>query len=105
MAFNFLSGDSSRVVAYPRGREITKKAMFDFFDELFTGKKNSVTVQPSDFIKPPSDFSKVKNDTEIEPYLLNNTIIATRDTFSEIVYSEGYDVIVFLFTTEIIHAG
>ena len=105
MAFNFLGGEQSKVVAYPRGREISKKAMFDFFDELFTGKKNSNTVQPSDFIKPPSDFSKVKNDTEIEPFLLNNTLITTRHNFSEIVYSEGYDVIVFLYTTEVIHSG
>lgn len=38
MAFNFLGGDSSRIIPYPRGAEISKVALFDFFDEIFTGK-------------------------------------------------------------------
>jgi hypothetical protein len=38
MAFNFL-GDASRAVPYPRGRELSAKALFDFFDDLFTGRK------------------------------------------------------------------
>lgn len=38
MAFNFLN-DASRALPYPRGREISKKSMFDFFDDLFTGRK------------------------------------------------------------------
>ncbi len=37
MAFNML-GDNSRVMPYPRGREISKNALFDFFDDLFTGR-------------------------------------------------------------------
>jgi hypothetical protein len=37
MAFNFLN-DASKALPYPRGRPITKEALFDYFDELFTGK-------------------------------------------------------------------
>jgi hypothetical protein len=37
--------------------------------------------------------------------LLNNTIIATRETFGELVYQEGYDALVLLYTTEVINAG
>ena len=51
------------------------------------------------------DFSRVKNDTEIESMLLNNTIVATRGNFSEIVFVEGYDVVLLLFTTEMQHQG
>lgn len=38
MAFNMLT-DVSKVMPYPRGREISKVALFDFFDDLFTGRK------------------------------------------------------------------
>jgi hypothetical protein len=37
MAFNFI-GDASKVMPYPRGREISKEALFEFFDDLFTGR-------------------------------------------------------------------
>jgi hypothetical protein len=37
MAFNFI-GDASKIMPYPRGREISKEALFDFFDDLFTGR-------------------------------------------------------------------
>lgn len=100
MAFNFLN-DASRALPYPRGREISKKSMFDFFDDLFTGRKAGSQQEYS----PPEDFSKVKNDTEIEKHLLNNTIIANRHNFAELVYQEGYDVLVFLYTTEVVNVG
>jgi hypothetical protein len=103
MAFNFLN-DASRALPYPRGREITKEAMFDYFDDLFTGRKMGTSQEEQSFV-PPSDFSKVKNDTEIEPILLNNTLTATRTNFSELVYQEGYDVMVLLITTEVINSG
>lgn len=35
--------------------------------------------------------------------LLNNTIVATRENYHELVLSEGYDVILFLYTTELVH--
>lgn len=81
MAFNFLN-DASRAIPYPRGREISKKAMFDFFDDLLTGRK----VGSVEEYAPPEDFSKIKNDTEIETVLLNNTILANRHNFGELVY-------------------
>ena len=87
MAFNLLGGGGAQqAIAYPRGREISKNALFDFLDEVLTGKrKNSLEpISPQEIIT--SNFSKVKNDTEIEPILLNNTIIATRETFNELVY-------------------
>lgn len=77
MAFNML-GDASKVMPYPRGREISKKAMFDYFDDLFTGRNNQEGQQINQEYAPPSDFSKTKNDSEIETILLNNTIIANR---------------------------
>ena len=101
MAFNML-GDSSKVMPYPRGREISKDALFEFFDDLFTGRSGHGSRLRPEYM-PPSDFSKVRNDTEIESVLLNNTILATRQNFAEHVYGEGYDVLVFLFTTEVIH--
>jgi hypothetical protein len=99
MAFNMI-GDASKVIPYPRGAEISKKALFDFFDDLFTGRKGVGGAY-----QPPKDFSKVRNDTEIETYLLNNTILANRDTFNSLIYSEGYDVLLLLYTTEVIHEG
>jgi hypothetical protein len=84
MAFNML-GDSSRVMPYPRGREISKKALFDFFDDLFTGRSGSGDSMKKEY-RPPSDFSKTVKDTDIETYLLNNTIIATRYTYNELVF-------------------
>lgn len=103
MAFNIIN-DASKVMPYPRHREITKEALFDFFDDLFTGRPGS-TGQLKPEYKPPSNFSKIRNDTEIEPILLNNTILANRDNFAELVYQEGYDVMVLLYTTEVIHDG
>lgn len=47
-----------------------------------------------------TNFDKEVIDKEIGPYLLNNTIIADRSNFSDIVLSEGYDVVLFLYTTE-----
>lgn len=73
MAFNML-GDSSKVMPYPRGREISKNSLFEFFDNLFTGR----TGQNEEIYTPPTDFSKIKNDTEIETVYLNKTIIANR---------------------------
>lgn len=104
MAFNML-GDVSKVIPYPRGREISKKSMFDYFDDLFTGRNNQDGSRGNQEYAPPSDFSKVKNDTEIEPILLNNTILANRYNFGEYVYQEGYDVMVLLYTTEVINVG
>ena len=73
MAFNML-GDSSKVMPYPRGREISKNSLFDFFDKLFTGR----TSQNEEIYTPPTDFSKVKNDSEIETVYLNKTQLANR---------------------------
>ena len=84
----------NRVMPYPKGREISKNVMFDWFDDVFKGRVESVENQ---------NFAKVKNDTDIEPLLLNNTILATRATFNEVVLSEGHDVILLLFTTEVIN--
>ena len=100
MAFNML-GDSSKVMPYPRGREISKNSLFDFFDKLFTGR----TGQNEEIYTPPTDFSKVKNDSEIETVYLNKTQLANRSTFSELVFTEGYDVLLLLYSTEIIHSG
>lgn len=73
MAFNML-GDHSKVMPYPRGREISKNSMFEFFDNLFTGRNGN----NEEIYMPPTDFSKIKNDTEIETVYLNKTIIANR---------------------------
>jgi hypothetical protein len=81
MAFNFMN-DASRVMPYPRGREISKKAIFDFFDDLFTGR-SGVGENMNPEYRPPEDFSKTKRDQEIEPIYLNNTILATRHTFNQ----------------------
>jgi len=104
MAFNMMGDSSSKVLPYPRGKEITKLALFDFFDDLLTGRKAQGRA-PEEEYRPPADFSKVRNDTEIEAFLLNNTIIATRDNFASLAYQEGYDCLVLLYTTEIIHQG
>jgi len=100
MAFNFI-GDASKVMPYPRGREITKEALFDFFDDLFTGRSGMGENMKSEY-RPPQDFSKIRTDVEIENALLNNTILANRFNFNELVYQEGYDVLVLLYTTEVI---
>lgn len=42
------------------------------------------------------------NDPEIGPHLLNNTIIATRSSYRDIVFEEGYDVVLFVYTTEVL---
>lgn len=36
---------------------------------------------------------------------MKNTIIATRYTYNELVYQEGYDVLVLLYTTEVVSDG
>ncbi len=56
MAFNFI-GDSSKIMPYPRGREISKEALFDFFDDLFTGR-SGVGENLKQEYRPPQDFSK-----------------------------------------------
>ena len=84
MAFNML-GDNSKIMPYPRGREISKNSMFNFFDDLFTGRSGVGNKMKKEY-KPPTDFSKTVMDTEIEQYLLNNTISATRFSYNELVY-------------------
>jgi hypothetical protein len=37
--------------------------------------------------------------------LLNNTVKADRSNFRELVFSEGYDTLLMLYTTEVIHDG
>jgi hypothetical protein len=101
MAFNFI-GDASKIMPYPRGREITKEALFDFFDDLFTGRAGFGENLKEEY-KPPQDFSKTRNDDEIEAFLLNNTLIANRGNFNDYVYQEGYDALVLLYTTEVIN--
>jgi hypothetical protein len=101
MAFNFI-GDASKIMPYPRGREITKEALFDFFDDLFTGRAGFGENLKEEY-KPPQDFSKTRNDVEIETFLLNNTLIANRGNFNDYVYQEGYDALVLLYTTEVIN--
>jgi hypothetical protein len=61
MAFNMVD---NRVVPYPRGAKITKDALFDWFDDILTGK---IQVKTSGFSKEVKDF-------EIFPMLLNNTV-------------------------------
>ena len=36
---------------------------------------------------------------------MKNTIIATRYTYNELVYQEGYDVLVLIYTTEVVSDG
>ena len=100
MAFNFI-GDASKIMPYPREREITKEALFDFFDDIFTGRSGAGESLKEEY-RPPQDFSKTRNDVEIETILLNNTIIATRHNYNELVYQEGYDALVLLYSTEIV---
>ena len=100
MAFNFI-GDASKIMPYPRGREITKEALFDFFDDLFTGRAGAGESLKEEY-RPPQDFSKTRKDIEKETILLNNTILATRSNFNELVYQEGYDAMVLLYTTEVV---
>jgi hypothetical protein len=89
MSFNMLD---SRVLPYPRYREVSKNSMFDWFDDLFKGRNHEI----------PTDFSKEVKDTEIESLLLNNTISVTRDNYREVVLEEGFDVVLLLYTTEIV---
>ena len=60
MAFNMID---NRVIPYPRGREISKDSLFDWFDDIMKGKVSIKT----------SGFNREVKDTEIYPYLLNNT--------------------------------
>lgn len=90
MAFNMID---NRVIPYPRGKKIERDIVFDWFDDIMAGKVEVKTT----------GFSKELKDTEIQPLLLNNTIIATRENYHEIVLSEGYDVVLFIYTTEVVH--
>ena len=65
MAFNM---QDSRVIPYPRGAEISKDALFTWLDGVFKGEINIKT----------DNFAREIVDKEITPFLLNNTIIATR---------------------------
>ncbi len=65
----------NRVIPYPKGKAIEKKALFDWFDDIVKGK-----------VAPKTDnFSKEVVDKDIQKILLNNTMIATRENFDEIV--------------------
>ena len=104
MAFNF-QGDASRVMPYPRGREISKEAIFDFMDDLLTGRGGANGKANYEKYTVAKDFSKTRNDTEIETVYLKQTQLADRSTFASLVYSEGYDVLLLLYTTEVVHEG
>ncbi len=69
MAFNMLD---QRVIPYPRGKTIEKVEVFNWFDEIMSGKVELKT----------SGFAKTLNDTLIGD-LLNETIAGTRDGFTE----------------------
>lgn len=92
MAFNMID---NRVIPYPRGKVIEKKILFDWFDDIVKGK-----VAPK-----TENFSKEVVDTEIQQFLLNNTMIANRENYNDIVLQEGFDVVLFIYTTETIHNG
>lgn len=68
MAFNMVD---NRVIPYPRGATISRDALFDWFDDILTGKIQVKT----------SGFSKDVKDVEIYPMLLNNTIKVSRETY------------------------
>jgi hypothetical protein len=89
MAFNMID---SRVIAYPRHKPIEKDIVFEWFDDIIQGK---VAVKTK-------GFQREIKDTEILPILLNNTLIADRDNYTDLVYQEGYDSLVFFYTTEVI---
>lgn len=73
MAFNMVD---ARVIAYPRGKKIEKDIVFDWFDDIMQGKAQMKT----------KGFEKEIKDTEIQPILLNNTIIANRDNYNDLVF-------------------
>jgi len=89
MAFNMID---QRVLPYPRGKEMTKDVLFTWFDDVFLGK-----VEPK-----TDDFAKEIKDPDLPKYLLNNTIIGTRANYRDLVFEEGYDAVMFLYTTEVI---
>jgi hypothetical protein len=72
MAFNMVD---NRVIPYPRGARISREALFDWFDDIMSGK---VQVKTSGFNKEVKDF-------EIYPMLLNNTIQTNRDNYADLV--------------------
>jgi len=90
MAFNMID---NRVIPYPRGKPIERDIVFDWFDDIVKGKVSVKTT----------GFDRIVNDTDIQAILLNNTIVATRDTYNDIVLSEGFDVAILFYTTEVIH--
>lgn len=73
MAFNMVD---SRVIAYPRGKPIERDILFDWFDAILQGKVQVKT----------SGFNKKVEDKEIAPILLNNTVIANRENYHELVF-------------------
>ncbi|CDW89510.1 UNKNOWN [Stylonychia lemnae] len=90
MAFNMID---NRVIPYPRGKPIERDILFDWFDDIVKGKVSVKTT----------GFDRIVNDTDIQTYLLNNTIVANRENFYEIAFSEGFDVVVLFYTTEVVH--
>lgn len=89
MAFNMID---SRVIAYPRGKPIEKDIVFDWFDDVIKGKVEAKT----------KGFQREIADPDIGPYLLNNTMIATRENYTDLITQEGFDTLVFIYTTEAI---
>lgn len=73
MAFNMVD---SRVIAYPRGKKIEKDIVFDWFDDIIQGKAEIKT----------KGFEKEIVDKEIYPILLNNTVVANRDNYADLVF-------------------
>lgn len=70
---------------------MSKDTIFSWFDDVFLGKVDPKTT----------DFAKEIKDVEIGPYFLNNTIEATRQTYRDLVFEEGYDAVLFVYTTEV----
>lgn len=72
MAFNMID---SRVIAYPRNKPIEKDIVFDWFDDVVKGKVEVKT----------KGFQREIADADIGPYLLNNTQVASRDNYTDLV--------------------
>lgn len=87
MAFNMID---ARVIAYPKNKPIEKDIVFDWFDDVMKGKVEVKT----------KGFAREIVDKEIGPFLLNNTLVATRENFTELAFQEGFDTLVFLYSTE-----
>ena len=87
MAFNMID---NRVIPYPRGARFSKEGLVEWFDDIIAGKVQAKT----------SGFSRVVKDFEIYPMLLNNTLQVNRENYQEMVLQEGFDTVLFLYTTE-----